>query len=344
MKKARVPIVIILVVILFVCSNISTNANEEEIVMQAKKADMMNGLVDVIKNYNSSSILKKNENDNEIKDEQNSNITSIFDTETKNKKIKIFFHKDDITKDMYIEAYVLGVLAAEMSDSRSIEALKAQAVAIRTLAYYRIENEKIHEGDGILCTDSSCCQAWEEQEYSDKYKEAVKQTEGIVIKYDGEYISSHYFACSGGYTENAENVWGSSKPYLVGVPSPGEAEYNEYFKIYQFTEKEFANLLEIKGASFRNISDVRRSESGRIITLNINGEEMTGRELRAKLELRSTNAYFSVDEDGAILISVFGYGHGVGMSQCGADAMAIAGADYIEILTHYYTGVTIGQA
>lgn len=340
MKKARIPMIIVLIVILFICSNINTYANEEQIVMQTKKADMMNSLVDVIKNYNTSSFFKKNEDNNDQTDFKE----SIFDTVSKNKKINIYFHKENEIKEIYIEEYVLGVLAAEMSDSREMEALKAQAVAIRTLAFYRMENEKAHEGDAVLCTDSTCCQAWLDEEYSDKYKEAVKETEGIVIKYEGEYISSHYFACSGGYTEDAENVWGSSKPYLISVPSPGEAEYNEYYKAYQFTEKEFASLLNIKGASFRKISDVVRSASGRIITLKINNVEITGRELRTKLGLRSTNAYFSVDDDGRILISVFGYGHGVGMSQCGADVMAKSGADYIKILTYYYAGVTIGQA
>lgn len=340
MKKTLIKSILMITVILLTLCSTYIYASEPVDVKTSKKASMMNGLVDVIKNNNISTIFDKNTNN-----ENQENFTSIFDVEAEDKKIKIYFHREDCVRTLNIEEYVLGVLAAEMSSSRHEEALKAQAVAIRTLCYYYSENPKKHPDGAVLCTDSGHCQSWILEDYDSKYVKAVEETEGTVIKYQGEYIISYYFCCSGGYTENFENVWrGDEKPYLVSVPSPGEASFNEYHKLYNFTEKNFAKLLGIKGAAFKNISDVVRSDSGRILTLKINGVELTGKELRGLLGLRSTNAYFSIGSDGEILISVFGYGHGVGMSQCGAEAMARTGSDYIEILTHYYTNVTIGIA
>ena len=147
--------------------------------------------------------------------------TPIPEEELKN-TILVYFHETDMVRRLNIEEYVLGVLAAEMSDRFELEALKAQAVAIRTNCYYSLEHVKEHKDGAVICTDSSHCQAFSDEDYSSKYVKAVTKTEGIVIKYDGEYISANYFYNSGGYTEDSSNVWGGSgKPYLVAVSSPG---------------------------------------------------------------------------------------------------------------------------
>ncbi|MBR3838872.1 MAG: stage II sporulation protein D [Clostridia bacterium] len=375
MSRARKSVLhILLLVIIFVASLHSAVLGSNSLVA-IRRADMFHGLVKIIKNYSSLSILQEESNGQEnvshpeqttmpqasptpnatkvptaeptataaptVSETPFPTATPIPEEELKN-TILVYFHETDMVRRLNIEEYVLGVLAAEMSDRFELEALKAQAVAIRTNCYYSLEHVKEHKDGAVICTDSSHCQAFSDEDYSSKYVKAVTKTEGIVIKYDGEYISANYFYNSGGYTEDSSNVWGGSgKPYLVAVSSPGEEAFDSYYKEYEFSMKSFAKKSGIKGASYENITDIDRSSSGGINSITINGKKLSGRELRSRLDLRSTKAYFKQGEDGKIIVEVYGYGHGVGMSQCGAQAMALEDASYKTILTHYYTGVKI---
>lgn len=378
MNKTRKSAVIILLLVTIVFGSLHSFANDSDKIAAMRRADMFQGLVDIIKNYSSLSILQEestdvsveilpSQNTDGISPEQNitptpeptavptqeptqeptatptPTPTPTPEPEDDNKTtILVYFHEEGVAKKMDIETYVLGVLAAEMSDDYDLDALKAQAIAIRTQCYYSLENKKKHEFNADICTNSAHCQSFSLEDYSDKYIKAVESTMGRVMKYNGEVISANYFCCSSGYTENASDVWGGSdKPYLQSVISPGEEKFDYYYKKYEFTQERFAKRLGVKGAAFENITDIKRSAGGGILSVTINGKEFSGRDLREELGIRASAAYFSQGEDGNIIVEVYGYGHGVGMSQCGAQVMAENGASYKEILNHYYTDIKI---
>lgn len=382
MNKTRKSVLFILLLITIVFGSLHSSAYGDNTLIAIRRADMFQGLVNIIKNYSSLSMFQAEGSvlqDTVTKPMQteepepstphatqipvvsatpeptatsqpvatNTPVATLAPTNTPEESddansILVYFHETDKVKRIDIESYVLGVLAAEMSDRYELEALKAQAVAIRTNCYYSIEHVKEHKGGAVICTDSSHCQGYSKENYSEKYVKAVNKTKGIVIKYNGEYIRANYFCNSGGYTEDSTDVWGGNgKPYLVAVSSPGEEGFDTYYKKYEFSQKSFAKKLGVKGASYETITEIERSNSGGINSITINGKIFSGRELRSKLDLRSTKAYFKQGEDGNIIVEVYGFGHGVGMSQCGAQAMALEDATYKTILTYYYTGVKI---
>lgn len=382
MKNTRKSVALILLLVTVVFGSLHSFAKNGNTILVIRRADMFQGLFDIIKNYSSLSILQEESSDISIENivvpdqTEPSSEPTILPVASPTPKatieptpmatatptptptstptptpapedynqttILVYFHDEDVAKRMDIESYVLGVLAAEMSDSYDLDALKAQAIAIRTQCYYSLENEKKHDFDADICTNSAHCQSFSLEDYSDKYIKAVKSTSGLVMKYKGEIISANYFCCSSGYTENASDVWGGSdKPYLKSVISPGEEKFDYYYKKYEFTQERFAKKLGVKGAAFENITDIKRSAGGGILSVTINGKEFSGRDLREELGIRASAAYFSQGEDGNIIVEVYGYGHGVGMSQCGAQVMAENGASYKEILNHYYTDIKI---
>lgn len=254
---------------------------------------------------------------------------------------------------MPLETYLTGVVLAEMPISFHEEALKAQAVAARTFSVRRMQNNK-HEGFD-LCDQSDCCQAWSDQswlqkklgaeweQYWEKASRAVEATKGQVLTYNGEWIDAVYFSCSGGSTETAAAVWGSDVPYLQTVESPGEETASKYRSEKEVSVAEFRKLL--PEASLPDnpagwFGAVTHTAGGGVETMEIGGESYTGTELRSRFGLNSTKFTVAIEE-GTIVFEVFGYGHRVGMSQYGANAMANQGKTYAEILQHYYPGTVL---
>ena len=252
---------------------------------------------------------------------------------------------------MELETYVLRVVLGEVPADFEPEALKAQAVVARTFALKLNENKR---HDGAVCTKSSCCQAYQTEdaylqkggteEKLSKVRSAVEATRGQVLTYGGELINATYFSCSGGSTEDAMAVWGYDVPYLQAVESPGEEDASAYYREKTFTPREFCKALavQLKGKPETWFGKVNYTDGGGVETMTIGGVRYKGTTLRTLLGLRST--MFTVHlEKGNIVIRMKGYGHRVGMSQYGADAMALAGSGYSEILAHYYTGAVLEQ-
>lgn len=258
---------------------------------------------------------------------------------------------DGTVEKMELEAYLVGVVLGEMPADFEIEALKAQAVVARTYTLKRHTSGMKHP-DGAICTNPSCCQAFKSP--SDyiasggktgsvaRISEAVKLTAGQVILYNNQLIEATYFSCSGGRTEDAVAVWGTEIPYLQAVDSPGEENAKYHTDNISYTVQEFARLLNLntqtKPANW--IGTVRYTDGGGVDTIEIAGKAFKGTTLRQLLNLRSTAFTISVAGN-TVHIATKGFGHRVGMSQYGADAMALTGKDYRQILQHYYPGTEL---
>ncbi len=257
------------------------------------------------------------------------------------------------TLTLSMEEYLYGAVAAEMPASFHIEALKAQAVALRTYALYKIEVSPSENHDEDLCSSSSCCAAWKPDEYlrekwgadyalySRIIHSAVSSTDGEYLVFGGEPALAVFHASSDGKTESSAAVWGKSLPYLVSVDTPESVETVRGFEEEVFFSRdELLSLLSGADAKKPLISDEERTESGRLASVTLFGVSLSGRQLRSLLGLGST-AVELTEEDGGLKITARGRGHGVGMSQFGADLMAKEGADYREILSTYYPGTEL---
>ncbi len=247
---------------------------------------------------------------------------------------------------MELEEYVARVVLGEMPLDFEVEALKAQAVAVRTYTMRRVERGDKH--DGAVCTDYTCCQAYGDpevfleeggsQERLNRLYEAVKQTAGQVLCYEGQLISATYFASAGGSTEDAAAVWGSSIPYLVPVSSPDDGlEQQRFFKSEQFQARLGVTL---EGNPKEWFGKITYTPGGGVDSVMIGGKSYSGVKLRSLLGLRSTVFSITAEENG-VRFQTRGFGHRVGMSQYGADAMAVTGSSYNQILAHYYPGTTL---
>lgn len=279
--------------------------------------------------------------------------------------INIYNEKKEKTEEIILDEYIKGVVAAEMPARFDIEALKAQAIAARTYAINKsIRFEKGHpnHSGAPLCTGVHC-QAYLSLEdlkkvhgekwiddYWEKIEEAVDTTKNLVIMYKGEIIEPLYHSTSGGMTEDSMNVFATNSPYLKAVESPGEEDAPKFKDIKTITKSEFVKLLnskfpkaKLKEEDFLNkIKLVEKTSSGRINKLSLNGITAEGRDIRDIFELNSTNFKITFDEkSGLIEIETHGYGHGVGMSQWGANVMAKDGKNFEAILEHYYSGIEI---
>lgn len=250
-----------------------------------------------------------------------------------------------------LEDYLVEVVLAEMPATFEKEALKAQAVAARTYTQKSSLTGGKH-GDGSVCTNASCCQAYISredylnrggtEENLNKVHSAVAETAGYVLTYGGSLIEAVYFSCSGGSTEDASAVWGTEYPYLQAVDSPGEEGAAVYWDSIHFSSEEFRDALGINlgGEPEGWFGSPVYTEGGGVAEMEIGGLRYTGTQLRYQLGLRSTA--FSIETEGdTITITTRGYGHRVGMSQYGAEAMAVAGSGYEEILAHYYRGAVL---
>lgn len=245
--------------------------------------------------------------------------------------------------------YLIGVLLAEIPASFAPEARKAQAVAARTFTLKRLEGDK---HNGAVCTDSTCCQAWTAPEDADTealaaMTEAVEQTDGYVVEYQGMLIDAVFFSCSGGKTEAAVEVWGNDIPYLQAVDSLGEEDAAPYSDTLDVSEEDFRQTIstlcpdaDLSGPKSGWLGKVTYTVGGGVDTIGIGGANLTGLSLRSAFSLRSTQFTLEPTEDG-FRFHTLGYGHRVGMSQYGANAMAEDGADFVKILQHYYQGVDI---
>lgn len=280
------------------------------------------------------------------------------------KKIKIYNVKTKQVQEIGLEEYIVGVVASEMPAAFHEEALKAQAVAARTYALSRVAKFKDgnpNHKEAPLCT-SVHCQVWRSKEELvethgenwiinnwEKLQSIVDNTKGEILTYNGELVSEPLFhSTSGGKTESSEAVFSSSTPYLRSVESPLEEESPRYKETVTMTIQEFISIIKQKYPSVdlnkENIKDklkiAKKSDTGRIQKVIIDNETMEGTAFRQLFKLNSTN--FKIKLVGEKLeIETTGYGHGVGMSQWGANGMAKEGKNYKEILTHYYTDVKV---
>lgn len=259
--------------------------------------------------------------------------------------------EDGTVEQMDLEEYIQGVVLREMPASFEFEALKAQAVVARTYAMRGKMVGSKHENADV-CTNPQCCQAyWEKETYLtnggeaqmvERVRKAVEETVGRVLTYNGKLIEATYFSCSGGRTEDALAVWGSDVPYLQSVESPGEEDAAHYRDTATFSLTDFTNALNLPVPETTDgwIGQASYTQGGGVDTIQIGGVSFTGKELRKRLTLRSTS--FSIDINGdTVTVTTMGFGHRVGMSQYGADAMAAMGESYDTILTHYYPGTTL---
>lgn len=278
-------------------------------------------------------------------------------------KINVYIKDDDKVVEMTKEQYLKEVVAAEMPASFEMEALKAQAVAARSyltarsISYRSNGYPPEHKGADV-CTDSAHCKAWipeikikenwgdDVNENWDKISNAVNSTKNQVIFYENEIISAVFHSTSSGKTENSKDVWGGEKPYLVSVDSPGEEESGNFRSEVVMPKSEFIKIAEenIEGVDFSNelTGEIVRSEAGGIISIVIGNVPVKGTVFRSVYNLKSTNVSLLQTSD-TVTFNVKGYGHGVGMSQYGANAMAKNGATYQEILKHYYQGTNISE-
>ena len=265
----------------------------------------------------------------------------------------------DTVTEMSFSDYLQGVLRAEMPASFQEDALRAQAVAARTYTYYKMSSGGNHGDTADICTDHSCCQAFLGKEkaaenwgknaerYEAKIENAVSATDGQVMLYGGAPILAVFHSSSAGETWNSGQVWAQDLPYLQSVSSPEGEGVPNYYSTVELTEAEFRE----KFLAARPEADLSGPASGwirdpvmdgvHVESVTIGGVSVSGPSVRSIFGLRS--ASFTAEAgDGKITFYVTGYGHGVGLSQYGANAMAEAGSTWREILEHYYTGVTIG--
>ena len=277
------------------------------------------------------------------------------------KTVTVYIKDEDRVADMQENQYLKEVVAAEMPADFELEALKAQAVAARS---YLISRQNAYKASGAppehkgadICTDPTHCKAWMPEEKRreswgknakknwDKISRAVEETKDEVITYNGEVISAVFHSTSSGRTENSKDVWGGERPYLVSVESEGDIYSPKYKSEKEISLDEFKKIAEdnIEGVDFSKgiVGDTVRSEAGGIITVEIGGIAVKGTVFRKLYDLRSTNVNITV-EGNKVSFDVTGFGHGVGMSQYGANYLAAQGKNYIEILKAYYTGVEI---
>ena len=275
--------------------------------------------------------------------------------------IKLLHADTGEIEELPLDTYLLGVVSAEMPANFEQEALNAQALVARTYTIYSIVHNQGKHGDADICDDSNCCQAWiskedrmarwdeaERDENWRKIETAVNTTAGKIITYEGAVIDAFFHSNSGGTTEAPVNVWGGTNyPYLQSVETAGEDAYSQYSSEATFTKEEFNNKILAKHSDFTidytkedAIKILEYTESGRIKTIKIGNLNLSGVEVRTLLGLKSANFTVNIGGDN-IKFEVTGYGHGVGMSQTGADSMAKSGSNYEEIVKHFYTGVEI---
>ena len=273
--------------------------------------------------------------------------------------VKLLHSQTGEVETINLDEYLYGVVSAEMPANYELEALKTQAIVARTYTVYKMYVGSKHENADI-CDDSNCCQAWiskedrfakwDEEDRENNWNKivgAVDSTAGKIITYNGEPINAFFHSNSGGSTETVANVWGGTDyPYLQSVETSGEEGYTQYSSSVTLSKEELIQKMQgaypdiqINFDEENAIQITEYTESGRVKTIKFGNTNISGIDARAIFELKS--AKFSVEIGDNITFNVVGYGHGVGMSQTGADAMAKTGATAEQIISHYYTEVII---
>lgn len=276
--------------------------------------------------------------------------------------VRVYLTKDKRIETVPLEVYVQGVLAGEMPIEFELEALKAQAIAARTYIIRRIalkDASDIANKQGDV-TDTIKHQVYIpivklERKWSGeakkvnltKLKRAVAETKGLIITYENEPIQASFFSTSNGYTENSEDYWGQKLPYLRSVTSPWDAEISPRYKeTIELTKQEFYSKMGFSGSHATAkpaIKVIDRTEGKRIKSIKINGKSFSGREVRERLNLASSQFTWKIKKND-IIITTYGFGHGVGMSQWGANGMAQEGHKAEDIVRYYYSGTKVEQA
>lgn len=256
--------------------------------------------------------------------------------------------------------YLWRVVAAEMPASFETEALRAQAVTARTYTLYQMSiGQNPNHPDADMCTDVSCCQAYlspevaaanwgdQAQIWGEKIARAVSDTDGQAILYEGQPIDAVFFSSAAGRTLDSVEVWGGSVPYLTSVESPEGEEVPNYHTTVTVPVAEFKSVFlvrypdaDLSGAPETWFQNMAPTSSGGVDTVEVGGVTVKGTALRTLFDLRSANFSVTADSE-TVTFSVTGYGHGVGMSQYGANAMAREGSTFQDILTWYYTGAQV---
>ena len=310
---------------------------------------------------NSNNDKVNNKEENKSGEDLDSKTNSDISEYKKYNTVKLLHTKTNVVEEIPIDKYLYGVVSAEMPANFEKEALKAQSIVARTYTLYKIlQNNGKHEGADI-CDDSSCCQSWiSKVDRLNKWEEdtreanwnkivsSVEETKGKIITYEGKPINAFFHSNSGGTTEVPVNVWGGTNyPYLQTVETSGEDAYTQYYSEVKLSKDELINKMknnyndfEINFEDESQIQIMEYTNSGRVKTIKIGNKNLSGVEVRALFSLKSANFQVKKEND-EIIFSVLGYGHGVGMSQTGADSLAKEGKNAEEIIKHFYTGVDI---
>lgn len=263
----------------------------------------------------------------------------------KNTKVRVKRVEKNTIETIPLEQYLIGVLSGEMPVSYELEALKAQAVAARTYTLKKMETNKNNQFDIVDNTNDQMYldnnylkSVWKENydSYINKIKQAVNETSGEYLTYDGQIIKAFFFSTSSGKTENCKDVFGENLPYLVSVSSTWDESSPSYLDKKTFSKKDFYEKLNLPYEDELDI-EITRNDTNSINTITINDNEMKGTDFRYELDLKSTNIDIN-ETDNQIEITSKGFGHGVGLSQFGAQQLALKGYKYDEILKYYYQG------
>ena len=260
-----------------------------------------------------------------------------------NNEKTIIVHLTDLDLYLDLNDYVTGVVASEMPALFNEEALKAQAVAARSFATSKIENNFLELtagiSDQVYSPNFKLKEKWNDDynKYYNKIYNCVKSTHNEVIKRDNKILRTYYFSMSNGYTENSQTVFNDTT--FTSVKSLENENTPNYKFQKTFSSSDLNKLLNISSIDIQNIE---RNETNHVKSITINNKKYTGIEFRKLLNLRSTD--FTIEKkDNNYIITTIGYGHGVGMSQYGANQMAKEGSSYKEILNHYYENTEISE-
>ncbi|QTN00841.1 stage II sporulation protein D [Sediminibacillus dalangtanensis] len=269
--------------------------------------------------------------------------------------VKVYRSNTEEVETVPLEEYVTHVVASEMPAEFELEALKAQALAARTYIVNHLTLDPDENPKGADVTDTVQHQVYKNEEelreiwssdYTWKMKkivEAVAETKGEIVTYENQPITPAFFSTSNGYTEDSENYWEGELPYLRSVASPWDKESPKYLDQQIFTTAEVEEALGIKiDNNAAAAAEIERTKSQRVASITIGGKSFSGREVREKLELRSSDFEVEQKKD-HLIFTTKGYGHGIGMSQYGANGMAKEGKTYKQILQYYYKGADINK-
>lgn len=290
---------------------------------------------------------------NKSKDELSSKLVSnvdvlednVFkDVEKEPRSALVSYNGEEL--NMSLEEYIIGVVACEVPASFEIETLKAMSVVARSFYLYKdnsLEKYIASTNDQCFNDKNLMMEKWgsEYERYYEIIKNAVMETEGEFVTYNDNIAQTFYFSISNGMTETSGNVFSEDKPYLVSVNSSWDKNVSNYEKLVSFSKEEFLSKLGLEVSEEISINILSRTLSGRVENIEVNGNNFKGTEFRKILGIRSTDFDINIDKD--VLITTRGYGHGVGMSQYGANEMAKLGYTYKDIIKYYYKGVEISK-